>query len=131
MNYRAKILSRLKKDSAFYEMEFEDGQRTVQPVGVDKFDDALQQVKSLVGMIYSIIDGRELYDLSNKELDQVKKGLDDVISWSKDTKARMRGKDYAGSASPTPGPEEFKADSEQRNQLDWENRKRENKNEAA
>jgi len=123
MNYRAKIAARLKRQSAFYEQEFADGTRLVEPVGVDKFDDALRQVEAYLGTIKNIIKGRELYDLSNGELDQVRKAFDNVISWSKDSKARMRGKDYSGSFSQKPGAEEFLADEKQEGQLEWERRR--------
>jgi len=98
------------RTSAFIERENDDS-KFVEPIGADSFNDALDGLESRVRVIKNKLDGRLLYDLSNKELDDIKESLNTLIEFTKDAKAKMSDqKSHSGSSKI---PAEFKADEDQ------------------
>lgn len=98
------------RTSAFIERENDDS-KFVEPIGADSFNDALDGLERRVRVIKNKLDGRLLYDLSNKELDDIKESLSTLIEFTKDAKAKMSDqKSHSGSSKI---PAEFKADEDQ------------------
>lgn len=105
-------LNRQNKIAAFVEKDY-----GMIPLGPDRFPVMAESLTYRISGINNL--AKKLpYDWSEAEFQEAMKGLNGIIEHAKDMKAVLRGKRYSGKVWQAE-PDEFMADEEQQNYLDY------------